>query len=223
MKFIRINPENDNASEFDDYKGKMPLFIKLYSPGCPHCVNMQSAWDGLEGNEKLNDLNMAIIEIHSDMFDKIKSPAMNVNGGLPTMRKVLMNGSNGPDYDGTRKTDDMINFIKENFPEASNKVTHTNKKGMVKGTKHIGTKHIGTKRIGTKHIGTKHIGTKHIGTKRIGTKRIGTKRIGTKRIGTKSKIHSGGAKGAKGAKRAKRTKRTKRRKSTNKRKSTKRR
>jgi glutaredoxin len=119
MKFIRINPEKENASEFNDYKGKMPLFIKLYSPGCPHCVNMQTAWDELEDNPELKDYNMAIIEVHANELDKINSPAVSVNGGLPTIRKVLKNGNAGKDYDGEdRSAKNMIKFIKSNFPEA---------------------------------------------------------------------------------------------------------
>jgi len=119
LSFIRINPEKDNASEFDDYKGKMPLFIKLYSPGCPHCVNMQAAWDELENSTELKDYNMAIIEVHANELGKINSPAVSVNGGLPTIRKVLKNGNAGKDYDGEdRSAKNMIKFIKSNFPEA---------------------------------------------------------------------------------------------------------
>jgi len=117
MKFISITPENNNAAEFKAVISTMPAFVKLYSPGCGHCVAMQKAWDALKNNADLTDYNMAVIEVHADELDKINSPAMAVNQGFPTIRKVLKNGNLGKDYNGNRSTADMIKFIKENFSE----------------------------------------------------------------------------------------------------------
>ena len=118
MQFIRINPENNNAEEFTKLTSKMPTFVKLFSPGCHHCTSMQPAWDELENNEALKDYNIAVIEVQSDLIDQINSPAMKVNGGFPTIRKVLINGSLGPDYTGNRTAKDMVEFIKKEFKDA---------------------------------------------------------------------------------------------------------
>jgi len=121
MEFISITPENNNAAKFNEVIKEKPAFVKLYSPGCGHCVAMQGAWDELKANPELKDYNMAIIEVHADEIPKIKSPAMEVNGGFPTIRKVLINGALGKDYEGNRSTKDMVKFIKENFAETLNK------------------------------------------------------------------------------------------------------
>ena len=121
MKFISITPENNNTNEFMEVTNEMPAFVKLYSPGCGHCIAMQDAWDALKGNAALTNYEMAVIEVHADELDKIKSPAMSVNQGFPTVRKVLKNGNVGKDYEGNRTTADMIKFIKENFAETLNK------------------------------------------------------------------------------------------------------
>ena len=118
MKFISITPENNNAAEFMEVISKMPAFVKLYSPTCGHCVAMQKAWDALKNHAELKNYEMAVIEVHADEIDKINSPAMAVNEGFPTIRKVLKNGNLGKDYNGNRSTADMITFIKENFSEA---------------------------------------------------------------------------------------------------------
>ena len=121
MKFISITPENTNTKEFMEVISKMPAFVKLYSPGCGHCVAMQDDWNALKNNAALTDYDMAVIEVHVDELDNINSPAMSVNQGFPTIRKVLKNGNLGKDYEGNRSTVDMINFIKENFPETYNR------------------------------------------------------------------------------------------------------
>ena len=95
MKFISITPENNNASEFISITNAMPSFVKLYSPSCGHCVAMQKAWDSLKNNPALKNYNMAVIEVHANELDKINSPAMSVNGGFPTIRKVLKMGKLG--------------------------------------------------------------------------------------------------------------------------------
>jgi hypothetical protein len=128
MKFISITPENNNSAEFMKVNSQMPAFVKLYSPGCGHCVAMQDAWDALKGNAALKDYDMAVIEVHADELDHIKSPAMSVNQGFPTIRKVLKNGNLGKDYEGDRSTADMIKFIKDNFSE-----THKGRKTPMKG------------------------------------------------------------------------------------------
>ena len=66
MKFISITPENNNTNEFMEVTNEMPAFVKLYSPGCGHCIAMQDAWDALKGNAALTNYEMAVIEVHAD-------------------------------------------------------------------------------------------------------------------------------------------------------------
>ena len=131
MKFISITPKNNNASEFISITNAMPSFIKLYSPTCGHCVAMQKAWDSLKNNPELKKYNMAVIEVHADELDKINSPAMSVNGGFPTIRKVLKSGKLGKDYNGDRTTKDMVKFIQDEFKETltKGKTIHRKMKG----------------------------------------------------------------------------------------------
>jgi len=132
MKFISIKPENNNASEFISITNAMPSFVKLYSPTCGHCVAMQKSWDGLKNNSALKNYNMAVIEVHANELGKINSPAMSVNGGFPTIRKVLKSGKLGKDYDGNRTTKDMVKFIKDEFKETLTKSKTTNKNRNIK-------------------------------------------------------------------------------------------
>jgi thiol-disulfide isomerase/thioredoxin len=151
MKFISITPENNNTAEFMEVISKMPSFVKLYSPGCGHCVAMQDDWNALKNNAALTDYDMAVIEVHADELDKINSPAMTINQGFPTIRKVLKNGNLGKDYEGNRSTVDMINFIKENFPETYN--------SNIK-SKSIKSKSIKSKRSNSKSIKSKRSNSK---------------------------------------------------------------
>jgi hypothetical protein len=129
MKFLSITPDNKNAAEFLPLIKKMPAFVKLYSPGCGHCVAMQKAWDALENNPALQDYDMAIIEVHADELNNIDSPAMATIGGFPTIRKVLKSGANSTVYEGDRSTKDMINFIKKEFKDTLQKPMTGGKKG----------------------------------------------------------------------------------------------
>ena len=134
MKFISITPENNNTAEFMEVISKMPSFVKLYSPGCGHCVAMQDDWNALKNNAALTDYDMAVIEVHADELDKINSPAMTINQGFPTIRKVLKNGNLGKDYEGNRSTVDMVNFIKANFPETYNSKSINSKRSNSKSS-----------------------------------------------------------------------------------------
>ena len=163
MKFISITPENNNTAEFTEVISKMPSFIKLYSPGCGHCVAMQDDWNALKNNAALTDYDMAVIEVHADELDKINSPAMTINQGFPTIRKVLKNGNLGKDYEGNRSTVDMINFIKENFPETYNSKSNS------------------------KSSNSKSSNSKSSNSKSSNSKRSNSKRSNSKRSNSKSK------------------------------------
>jgi hypothetical protein len=114
MKFISITPKNVSDYVTIVEKQRMPAFIKLYSPDCGHCIAMQSDWNQLKNNDDLKKLNIAIIEVRNDALGKITHPTTANVSGFPTMRLVV-NGKIKKEYDGGRMTNDMVNFIKENF------------------------------------------------------------------------------------------------------------
>ena len=166
MKFLSITPENNNASQFIAVTNAMPSFVKLYSPTCGHCVAMQKAWNNLKNNPELKNYNMAVIEVHANELDKINSPAMSVNGGFPTIRKVLKNGKLGKDYNGDRSTKDMVKFIQDEFKETL--INGNSKQGKSKQgkSKHRKMKGGRGKRTLKKGKGIKHRSIKHRSIKR---------------------------------------------------------
>lgn len=125
MKFISLGP-NDSA-EYDNIIKTMPAFVKIYSPTCPHCVNMQEAWDALKNKEAIQKYNIAIIEIHAEACDNIKSLSGKINLGLPTIRAVHKDGLKWVEYNsGNRTTENMANFIKKQFSNTA--TTNTRRK-----------------------------------------------------------------------------------------------
>ena len=113
MKFIRIG-END-AKKYDALIKEMPALIKIYSPSCHYCQEMQKDWDALEKDKSLKDYAIAIVEILVDASDEIKSPSGKVTNGIPTIRAVKKNGDKWVDYNGERSTSEMAKFIKQQF------------------------------------------------------------------------------------------------------------
>ena len=139
MKFISITPENNNALLFDKIINAGPAFVKIYSPGCGHCVAMQPAWDELKNHPELADNDVAVIEVNADMLKNIKSSVVKNVKGFPTMRAVK-NGKIIDDYNGDRTSAAMVKYIKKHFKNT----------GTVSRGKSIGGKSIGTKRVGGK-------------------------------------------------------------------------
>ena len=71
MKFVSITPEN--VSNYKDLiiRERMPAFVKIYRPSCWHCQQMQGAWDNLDSEDELKNMDIAIIELRSDALDSI--------------------------------------------------------------------------------------------------------------------------------------------------------
>ena len=118
MKFVRIG-END-AKKYDALIKQMPAFVKIYSPSCGYCQQMQKDWDALEKVKELKEYDIAIIEILVDATENIKSPSGNLkpSEGIPTIRGVKKNGDTWDDYTGNRTTAEMVDFIKKTFKQS---------------------------------------------------------------------------------------------------------
>jgi thioredoxin-like negative regulator of GroEL len=133
MKFISITPSNVSEYTTIVEKQHMPALVKIYSPQCGHCQAMQSDWNKLNNNTELKGLNVAIIEVRNDALDKLNhSTTKNVNG-FPTIRAIV-NGKIKKEYDGSRNTNDMINFIKETLgkPQNGGRRRHSKKRKSIR-------------------------------------------------------------------------------------------
>ena len=117
MKFITIDKNNANSYNYDEIINKMPVFFKIYSDMCGHCVAMQKSCNNLKNNDLIKNYYGAIVEIHVDVIDQISSLSAKIDMGIPTIRAVKIQGKEWVEYNGSRSTDDMINFIKTHFDE----------------------------------------------------------------------------------------------------------
>ena len=151
MKFVRLGP--NDSEKYDELIETMPVFVKIYSPNCGHCVNMKEAWDALEDSDDIKNYDIAIIEVHEGATNNINSPSGKIDQGLPTIRAVKLHGKKWNEYEGDRSVKDMVKFIKDNF---------TDKKTMSGGK---GTKRKSSKRKSSKSK-RKSKGTKSKGIKR---------------------------------------------------------
>lgn len=154
MKFVRIGP--NEPEKYDELIETMPAFIKIYSPNCGHCVNMKEAWDALEVSDDIKNYDIAIIEVHEEATNNIRSPSGKIDQGLPTIRAVKLHGKKWKEYEGDRSLKDMVNFIKDNFTDkkqmSGGKIMLKRKKSSSRKTKR---KVRGGKRKTTKSNGIK--------------------------------------------------------------------
>ena len=149
MKFVRIG-END-AKKYDELIEQMPAFVKIYSPSCGYCQQMQKDWDALEKVKELKEYDIAIVEILVDATENIKSPSgkLKPSEGIPTIRAVKKNGDKWDDYTANRTTEEMVDFIKKTFKQDKNSTT-IGKKKQNGGGKRKTNKHKTNKRSSSK-------------------------------------------------------------------------
>jgi thiol-disulfide isomerase/thioredoxin len=119
MKIVDI--ESNNVNEFEKIIKEMPAFVKIFSPGCGHCIAMAPAWDNLKKNAALKNLNFALVAINSSAVENMKSPGVKSFNGVPTLREIKKGtGEAGKEYSGNRSTDDMAKFIQGLFGKKTN-------------------------------------------------------------------------------------------------------
>jgi hypothetical protein len=132
MKFERVGPTE--SEKYDKLIAIMPAFVKIYSPNCIHCINMKEAWDSLDNNDDIKKYDIAIIEVHEQATNNIKSSSGKITEGLPTIRAVNLHGDKWKEYEGDRSVKDMIKFIKEYF-KFNNKMMSGGKKKYKRNSK----------------------------------------------------------------------------------------
>ena len=115
MKILSVESEKD-INEFENIIKEMPALVKIYSPGCGHCVEMAPAWENLKKNPELKELNFALVAINANTVSDITLPGVKSFQGVPTIREIKKGtGEAGKEYEGNRSTEDMANFIKKTF------------------------------------------------------------------------------------------------------------
>jgi thioredoxin-related protein len=93
----------------ENFQGKK-RFVLLHMNGCPYCVKMMNDWDEAANNNKTN-IEMTKIERSDDGASEI----MDKHGVrlFPTM--LLLNGNKLiKKYDGERKKDAFLDFMRDN-------------------------------------------------------------------------------------------------------------
>ena len=115
MKILSVESEKD-INEFENIIKEMPALVKIYSPGCGHCVEMAPAWENLKKNAELKELNFALVAINANKVSDITLPGVKSFQGVPTIREIKKGtGEAGKEYEGNRSTEDMATFIKKTF------------------------------------------------------------------------------------------------------------
>ena len=115
MKILSIESGKD-INEFENIIQEMPALVKIYSPGCSHCIEMAPAWEKLKKNEELKDFNFALVAINANAAGDMNIPGVKSFKGVPTIREIKKgSGEAGEEYIGNRSSEDMANFIKKTF------------------------------------------------------------------------------------------------------------
>ena len=115
MKILSVESKKD-INEFENIIKEMPALVKIYSPGCGHCIDMAPAWESLKKNPELKELNFALVAINANTVSDITLPGVKSFQGVPTIREIKKGtGEAGKEYEGNRSTEDMASFIKKTF------------------------------------------------------------------------------------------------------------
>ena len=113
MRFLEIGP-NDGKS-FNKHLNNMNSVVRLKSPHCHHCRNMDNEWNKLKYKDelkKMTDLN--VMDLDVDALRDISTPScMNglKNRGVPFIFILNKRGNIEQEYNGNRKAEDMVSFI----------------------------------------------------------------------------------------------------------------
>jgi len=106
-KIVKVTGNNFSDIVLDESK---EVFIKIYAPWCGHCKNMQPDWEKLAEKYKEDD-SIVIAEIDATANDL---PAEYKVRGYPTLFWAGKANKSAPvKYDGPRRVESWVNFIKE--------------------------------------------------------------------------------------------------------------
>ena len=121
MKYIVI--DSHEGKKFNPYSNNMNNFIRLKSPGCPYCRMMDDEWKKLEKKDELNKINdLNIIDLHVDALKDIDRPHCMRglrNKGVPFIFILNKKGEIEKEYNGTRESEDMKEFVLKHLKSKS--------------------------------------------------------------------------------------------------------
>jgi thiol-disulfide isomerase/thioredoxin len=105
-----------SADDFDEALNLGPLFVKFYSPNCPHCIRMAPIWDKVASNGPNNPNSAFIVAdvdcaAHSDLCNRFGVR------GVPTM--IFFKDGKMYKYQGAREYNDLVKFASGEFKKSS--------------------------------------------------------------------------------------------------------
>ena len=115
MEVIQIGP--DDVKKFTVEIEKNPsAFVRVHSPGCGYCQQMQPEWEKFMELLKSYNGNVGAFDIHSDALPKITTPALQSINGYPSILAIndIASEKTIP-FEGPRKADEMLDFCINTF------------------------------------------------------------------------------------------------------------
>ena len=109
-----------SVQKFNTAVKNKDAFIHYYHPQCGHCLELEPEWTSLVKTlkAKYKNADLLIAKIRNDMMKDIK--AHKEIQGFPTIF-ILKNGKKVKEYNGDRKAESLLNYLKENFTLGGNK------------------------------------------------------------------------------------------------------
>jgi thioredoxin 1 len=117
----------DSVDKFNEYvenknenKNKH-IFVLFYMNGCGPCEIVHPIWEKIQENKDLNNDNIIIADI-----EQSKAPDLLIKysiSGFPTIKYI--NNNNPEDYNGERKLDSFIEWIKSKIDKTEGEKNKT--------------------------------------------------------------------------------------------------
>jgi len=106
MLFAKLKVGQED--ECDRLLSSSKTLLRYHSPNCGHCIDMEPQWDALQHDKLLKDTNIAVVDAHVGIADRLKHKSgMDVKGkGVPTI--YFIDGDNITEYDGARKQEILL-------------------------------------------------------------------------------------------------------------------
>jgi len=103
-------------------------FVLYYSNGCGHCHNFEDQWGHVVNKINMSNLNLKPISIESEHFGDLEDKNIyNKVSGVPTMALLDETGGFVKKYDGSRESDPIMSWLKDNVPVIKKKVNTRHK------------------------------------------------------------------------------------------------
>ena len=110
MKIIYV--KDTNALEFDKANKEKMVFAKYFSPGCPACIAMESEWDNMcKDIDEKYDTDLILAQIDPTGMNKLEETSTHSDVAYVPSLLILNNGNKLLEYNGSKKKEDMIDFL----------------------------------------------------------------------------------------------------------------